>query len=502
MMLVFLLLAVFLLLLNAFFVLAEFAAIKMRSSRVEELIQRGDTRARLVRHIQSNLDEYLSVCQVGITLASIGLGFVGEPVFARLIEPAFVWAGAASPVVTHSLAITVAYILVSYLHIVIGEQVPKLIGIRKPEAAALWTARPLELFRLFLWAPIQVLNHSANAILRCVGLAAKLHDAGHTEEELRIILARSQHTGLMSFRRLLFLENIFDLGDLVVRDAMRPRDTVKVLRVAAPWDENLRTIREFRFSRYPLIEGDLKKPIGILHIKDLLYLGSEAMAQADLKKLARPCFSAAEDTPLENLLADLQRRHGQAAIVLDRDGNWTGFITLEDILEEIVGTIGDEFEAEPPLFLADTLSQGRILLGVRALSLEEAVQQIFSRISPSELPRPADGIVKAVLEREKAMSTYLGRGLAIPHARLEGLEKAVLIFARSEEGIPVAGHADRAHLVFLLLTPMAHPRIQARLLARVSGLMESEYVEERLRHAETSHAVLEAIREGDPIALS
>lgn len=492
---VYILVAIVLILLNAFFVLAELAAVKMRASRVEELVAAGNLRARTVQHVQTHLDEYLSVCQTGITLASVGLGFVGEPAFAELVQPFFPTAWA------HGVAVAIAYLLVSFLHVVLGELVPKRVAIRKPEEMALWTSPVLRIFRTLFSLPILALNHAATLLLRAMGMPPGTEDAHHSEEELRILLEESQTKGLMSFRRLLLMENVFDLGDVRVKDAMRVRHGVRVLRTDVPWEENMKTIREARFSRYPLMEPDSGYPSGIVHVKDILFLATSEFRSMDLRRIVRPFAQALEETPLENLLADLQRRRGHVALVFNREGRWTGFITLEDIIEEVIGTVEDEFEVEPPLFIADALTLGRIVLGLKAASLEEAIRGAFARVPQSELPGPAAAIERAVIERERTMPTYLGRGLAIPHARLEGIERPVLVFARSEEGVPVKGREEKAHLLFLLLTPAANPRVQARMLARIGGLLTSEYVEARLLEAESPQAVLEAIRAADPVAL-
>jgi CBS domain containing-hemolysin-like protein len=491
---IYLLLAGGLILLNAFFVLAEFAIIKLRPSRVEQLVGEGNARAKVVQHIQSHMDEYLAVCQVGITVASVALGFVGEPGFAHL----FIYLTGASAGWAHSVAVTAALVLSSALHVVIGEQVPKMFALRRPEGAALLIAHPMRFWKAVFALPLMLLNGATQAILRLVGIRDKVKEEDHSEDELRIILAQSQSTGLMSFRRLLFLENIFDLGDVRVRDAMRGRDGVKILRAGAPWEENFKVIRETRLSRYPLV-GDAEMPLGVIHVKDLLYEGPDKMAAADLKKIARPYLTALEDLPLEGLLGDFQRQRGHLAVVKNAEGKWTGIITLEDIIEEIVGTIEDEFESEPKIFMGDALTPARVVLGIDASSLEEAIGQVFGKVPASELPLPVDRIVKAVLERERAMSTYLGNALAIPHARLEGLDKPVLLFARSDAGIPIKGRDDKAHFLFILLTPSGAPRVQVRLLARVCGLIDSEYVVERLRRAETHAAVVEAIRAAEPM---
>ncbi len=495
--LIYILLAFLLLLLNAFFVLAEFAAIKLRPSRVETLVAQGNAKAKLVQHIQSRIDEYLSVCQVGITLASIGLGFVGGPKFAEVFARA---TGLSSPL-AHAVTVALLYVIVSTLHIVLGEQVPKMFAIRRPEGSSLFIALPLRFFRAIFYLPLMVLTRATNGVLRLFGVTGASSAEEHSEEELRLLLAQSQSTGMMSFRRLLLLENIFDLGDVKVKDAMRLRDAVKVLRAGAPWEENFKVIRDSRFSRFPLVDGG-EMPLGIVHVKDLFYEGPEKLATLDFRKIARPYITAAEEAPLENLLGELQRHRGHLAMVRNAEGKWAGFLSLEDIIEEIVGTIEDEFETEPPIFLADALTAGRTVLGLQASSLEEMIGQAFGRVPAAELPLPHEKLVRAVLERERAMSTYLGSGLAIPHARIEGLEKPVLVFARSEEGVPVRGREEKAHFVFILLTPAGAPRAQVRLLARICGLVDSEYVAERLRRADTPAAVVEAIRAAEPMSIN
>ncbi|HZE96476.1 MAG TPA: CNNM domain-containing protein [Planctomycetota bacterium] len=492
--LIYVLVTLILLLLNGFFVLAEFSAVRLRPSRVEELVDRGNHTAKIVQHIQTHLDEFLPVFQVGITLASIALGFVGQAMAGEFVQFLIGVPPRAASIITF----VVEYGMIVFLHVLLGELLPKQVAIRKTEQMALISSRPLVFFRGILLLPIWLLNGSARFILRLIGLPAKVKEEQHSEDELRIILARSQSTGLMSFRRLLFLENIFDLSEVRVRDAMRGRDGVRLLRAGAPWEENFKVIRETRLSRYPLV-GDAELPLGIVHIKDLLYEGPEKMSSIDLRKIARPYLSAMEDLPLENLLGDFQRQRGHLAVVKNAEGKWVGIISLEDIIEEVVGTIEDEFEVEPRIFMADALTPGRVVLGIEASSLEEGIGQMFGRVAATELPLPVDRIVKAVLERERAMSTYLGNGLAIPHARLEAIERPVILFGRSDAGIPVKGREDKAQLVFILLTPSGSPRVQVRLLARICGLIDSEYVVERLLKAETHAAVVEAIRAAEPM---
>jgi CBS domain containing-hemolysin-like protein len=496
--------AVLLLALNGFFVLAEFAAVKVRPSRVDTLVAQGNKRARLVKTIQTHLDEYLSVCQVGITFASIGLGFVAEPAIVRLIEPGLAWTGwlptdpAHAWLTAHGIAFAISYLLVSFLHILVGELVPKSVAIRAAEASALWTAPLLRGFHFLFFVPLWILNGSANAVMRVIGLQRASEHEQHSEDELRIILSHSHTTGVMSFRRLLFMENVFDFGELKVRDAMRVRANVKTLSLAAPWPENLAVMRAAKYSRYPLLDAG-GKALGVVHVKDLA-LRDEAGAP-DLVRLARGFVGATEDASLEQLLAEMQRRRIHVALVTGKDGAWTGFISMEDIIEEIIGTVDDEFAAEPPVFLGDVITPGRVLLELEAESIELAIGSAFRSVKPDELPLEPAVLSAAVSDRERLVSTYLGYGIAMPHARLPGLARPFLMFARSPGGIPLPGRDEKIHLLFILLTPAGQPRIHQRLQARIAGILDSDFVDSRLREATSVTEIIEAIRTGEQTAL-
>lgn len=487
--------AIFLLLLNGFFVLAEFAVVKVRSSRIEELVQSGHPRARLLQQIHDHLDEYLSVCQVGITLASVALGMVGEQIADML--------GASDGSVTsYVVAIAVSYVLISGSHIVIGELVPKSIAIRVADKASLRCAAPLRFFHFLFFVPLWVLNRVAWFFLRLLGFPGKVSEGEHSEDELRIILDHSQSHGLLSFRRLLFIENVFDLGELRVRDAMRPRSQVKVLRADEPWSASRDTIRAHRFSRYPLIAADPEKPVGIVHLKDILLRQDDPGAIPDLPALVRPYLTVKESSPLEQTLSEMQRRRIRVALVWNDEGRWTGLLSLEDVIEEIVGTINDEFERDEAVRVADAIAPNRVVLGVQARSLMEAIPAILARLPAGALPLPIEQVRKAVLERERAAATYLGKGVAMPHARLPGLEKPIVVVANAPTGIPIEGGQERAQLIFLLLTPAGAPKVHQRLQATIAAMIEnSDYVAERLREAATPEQVIEILVAGEQATL-
>lgn len=307
---------------------------------------------------------------------------------------------------------------------------------------------------------------------------------------------------MMSFRRLIFFENVFDFGGLSVRDAMRSRATVRCLDSKLPWSDNLRVMRSSRFTRYPLLAGDYEFPVGFIHLKDLVIRADDDAEPPDLRSMARPLLRTAETSPLENLLADMQRRRIHAALVTDSSGEWTGFITLEDVIEELVGTIRDEFEDEEPVRLADALTAERIQLDVTAESPLAAVRAAFARLPSSSVPPAVRQLVQASDAREKLPAIYLGHGIGMPHARVVGLTKPIVMILRSAQGVPFEGTQEKGHLLIVLLTPAGQPRVHQRLQSIIATLLhESEYVKERLLTATTADEVLEVVRTGEQAVL-
>ncbi len=487
---------------NFFFVLAEFALVRLRASRVDELLESGELRAVLVQRIQRDMDSYLSVVQVGITGATLGIGVLIEEAIAAPIAHLLGGDTPALKAVSHGIG----FLIATFIVILTSELLPKSIAIRYAEPCALICARPMVWTYWALFPFLWVMTRSAQLIMRLMGLRRGTEEEPHSEDELRIILDASQEHGLMSFRRLLFMENIFELGELKVKDAMRPRSQVRCLHADQDWKETVEFLRTWPFSRFPLLDGDPDKPVGMVHVKDLLYhraggLGGQG-EPIDLRTLVRPIPSVPVTASLETVFADMQRRRLQTCLVVNDEGKWVGLVTFEDILEEIVGTIGDEFESEAPITLSEHLTEERVVLDVEGQTLAAALRFAFTRIPANELPTEADIILKTVLEREKLAGTYLGKGIALPHARIPNLPQPALLILRSHFGIPVEGTKERARLLFVLLTPAGQPRVHQRLQARIAGLIEnSEYVEDRLLAAETSAEVVDIVRTGEQASL-
>jgi CBS domain containing-hemolysin-like protein/mannitol/fructose-specific phosphotransferase system IIA component len=500
----YILIAFALIVLNAFFVLAEFAAVKVRPTQVEALAETGNRRAKIVERIQANLDEYLSVCQVGITLASIGLGFVGEPAFAELLLPAVRWigiAGVATQITAHALSIGLAYLLVSYLHIVLGELVPKSVAIRSTIKASLLTAWPMVIFRYIFIAPIWLLNSTVNGILRLFRIPPVSGHGAHSEEEIRIILDQSQESGMLSFRRLLHMENVLDMGSLTVKNAMRARRLVRCLSLMATRSENDAVIAEYRFSRYPLIGNDPNAPLGFIHLKDILLAEHAGKPSDDLRAFVKPCLQFKEQDPLEQRLSEMQRKAAHMAFVYTDDGRWSGIITLEDAVEEVIGTIEEEYPTEPTIRLSDLLTPDHTLLDVEGTTILAATRNALHRIKVTDLPVTRDAIILSVSDRERLGSSYVGRRLAIPHARLSRLLNPMVIVARMKTPMPAPVPGEDINLLFILLTPADTPRIHQILLSHIAGIFESDFLEGKLEDAASPAELHSAIVTAEQVVL-
>lgn len=484
--LLYVLLALVFVALNGFFVLAEFSIVKVRATRIRELSQRGNANATLVLRITSRLDAYLAAAQLGITLASLALGWIGERAFAHLLEPLFPVA------VRHSVSIAIAFVLVTALHITLGEQVPKLIAIRDSQRAAFFAARPLRWFYHLFFVPLWILTVVSALVLRLIGLAkVSPTEVTHSEEELRMLLGASHEGGHFTLSRLLMMENILDFGTLSVRDVMVPPSKAVMLDASKPWPDNFETIQKSMHSRYPLIRGDRSKVEGVVHVKDVAVALGKAAASPDLSKIARVVFRVRDDLPLETLLTRFHQRGTHMAMVEDERGKWVGLVTLEDVMEELIGTIRDEFEPAKEERLLDLVPREAIDLELACATKEEAIRRMSERLARAVPGLAAEPLAQAVLKRENLASTGLGEGVAIPHARVPGLERPYAGFARS--GGVEFGCLDGkpAEILFLVATPPHDEGAHVRVLGKISRLLSSAYLKERLLRAQTPDEVLE-----------
>lgn len=337
-----------LVLLNGFFVAAEFAIVKVRSSQLEALEQDGNKRAGTALKAVHQLDAYLSATQLGITLASLGLGWVGEPYLARMLQPLFFALGVESPGVISTGSFIIAFSTITFLHIILGELAPKSLAIRKPVGTTMAVAGPLGWFYILFKPAIWFLNGAANMLLKHVFKIqpASEHELAHSEEELRVILAESAKAREVTPLGKELLMNALDLKERVVRDITTPRGEVIFLDTEDSFEKNLERAVESRHTRFPLCRGHLDETIGLVHIKDLLKL--VRVANPNLESIKRDLHNVPEMMPLEKLLAFFLSRHTHIALVVDEFGGTAGIVTLDNVLEEIVGDIQDEFDTELP----------------------------------------------------------------------------------------------------------------------------------------------------------
>ncbi|MFI0347409.1 MAG: hemolysin family protein [Chthoniobacterales bacterium] len=334
----------FLVLLNGLFVASEFAIVKIRPSQIQTLIEEKKKRAHLARHITSNLNAYLSATQLGITLASLGLGWIGEPFINSLLTPFFFLLGITSEHVITTLCFILAFTLITFLHIVLGEQAPKTLAIRKAVPVLLWLSPMLTLFYTFFRPAILILNSASNALLRYVFRLEPANETElfHSEEELRLILGESTKADEVTPLGQKLALNAFDLRYRVVRDIMTPRNNVIYLDLKKDFDGELTKAILSQHTRFPICSGELDDASGLVHIKDLLELVHTKRKK--LESIQRPLLHVSEMMSLEKLLNFFLSKHAHLAIAIDEYGGAVGIVTLDNVLEELVGSIQDEFD--------------------------------------------------------------------------------------------------------------------------------------------------------------
>lgn len=332
-----------LIILNGFFVSAEYAMVKAKISRIDTMVADGRKGAILARNITNNVDVYLSACQLGITVASLGLGWIGAPAIARLLYPAFNLLGYSDPVVS-GISVAIAFIIVTVLHIVLGELAPKTVALRKSDSVTLLSAAPITLFYKIMSPFIWMINGLANLILRILHIAPESEqDSAHTEQEIRILMKESNKSGLINNTELALVDNIFGFAETTAREIMIPRTEMICLYKHVPREENLEIAYDGMRTRYPVCDGDKDNIIGFIHIKDLIRAND-----IEYPNIVRPIITVPESIQISALLRLMQRGKSQIAILIDEYGGTSGLVTMEDIMEEIVGEIQDEFDEERP----------------------------------------------------------------------------------------------------------------------------------------------------------
>jgi magnesium and cobalt exporter, CNNM family len=334
--------------LNGFFVATEFALVAVRRARVVELAEQGRFTARMARHVLNHLDQYLSACQLGITLASLVLGALGEPAVAVVVTNTVSWLGIEtnpdSPWV-RATSLILAFTTITILHMTLGEQAPKMWALRHAQQATLSLALPLRVFTLVFWPFISFVNLVSNSMLRAIGINPDLgHEAVPTRAELVRALDLSTQAGHIPEQGRALVDNVLRAIDMQVRHIVVPRINVVLLSLKAPADANLKLMRRSGHSRYPLCEDELDSIVGFVHTRDIFARGATSLSNAELRELARPALLVPDTWPLGELIGKLQSSGSHVAVVIDEYGAALGLAFLEDALEEIVGPINDEFD--------------------------------------------------------------------------------------------------------------------------------------------------------------
>ncbi len=352
---------------NGFFVAAEFALIRVRQTRIAELVEQGSAPARSVQALLGRLDTYLSATQLGVTLASLALGAVGEPAVAHLLRGVFTSVGIApaSPS-AHVVAIGLGFVLITFFHITFGELLPKWWVIAHTERTALAVSRPMRLFLTLGYPLILVLESAAKAIARPLGInPADGHEQAHSEDEILAIMAHAHKQGGLRPSEIRITNNVFDFAHTQAKEIMVPRVDMVFLSTTWSLARNVEVAVESGFTRYPLCEADRDHVLGMVHIKDLLGIAGDP--QADIRSIKRDIIGIPETKPIDELLNDLQKSHTHQAVVVDEYGGTAGIVTLEDIIEELIGEIQDEHDKPPPLLPLDETGHSYSVAGTVAL---------------------------------------------------------------------------------------------------------------------------------------
>ncbi|MFL5404830.1 MAG: hemolysin family protein [Myxococcales bacterium] len=421
--------ALLLVLLNGFFVATEFALVKVRPTQLDALAAGGSKAASRARQLVDKLDEYLSATQLGITLASLGLGWIGEPAFARLIEPAARRFGLSETAVDATGG-AIAFLIITFLHIVFGELAPKSLAIQRAEGTSLAVSAPMKLFYAVFYPAIWALNGLAGSVLRLVRLPpVSESEKAHTEEELRMIFASMRGRTGLSRERLDILERTLRLPSKTARDLMVSRGEMAAFRLDQTDDERREIVRRTGHSRYPVVDGDVDHVIGVLNLRDVFLAGGSAQANAGIKALLREPMFVPESISAEALLREFRRRRQRLAIVVDEYGGTAGVVSVEDVVAAVVGEVADEYATGGPAI--EQLQGGRFAIDPRT---------------------PVDQLAEHFALRFEAGDAATAAGLVM-----------------SQLGrIPVAGDSVRLSNLELTVEEMSGPRI-VRLTARVTG---------------------------------
>lgn len=374
-----------LIVLTGFFVATEFAIIRVRQSRINQLVEEGNKRAIAAQTVTSNLDEYLSACQLGITITALGLGWLGEPTVEAILHPVFEHFDVASSV-SSILSFIIAFAVVTFLHVVVGELAPKTVAIQKAELVTLTFSPLIIIFDKIMYPFIKALNGSARGLVGLFGLKpASEHEMAHSEEELRIILSESFKSGEINQSEYKYVDRIFEFDERVAKEIMVPRTDMVTLSKDLTWNEITSIIELEKYTRYPVDDGDKDNILGMVNMKELLsyYLNRDSDRSRPLEEFVKPVIRVIETIPIHDLLLKMQKERIHMAVLMDEYGGTSGLVTVEDILEEIVGEIRDEFDTDEKPEI-QKLGEKHYLLNARLL-ISEVNDLLGTELSDEEV---------------------------------------------------------------------------------------------------------------------
>ena len=381
------------LLMNAFFVVAEFAMVRVRPSQVEMALQEGRKGAKAAKIITDNVNDYLSACQLGITLASLALGWLGEPAFSNLIRPVLAPIGIPETAIS-AISVAIGYIIMTTLHVVVGELIPKSFAIYSTESYALHTAPVLHVFYRITFPIMWLFNHLTSAVVRLAGHDPENEHEVYTDEEIKLLIDESTESGLIDPEANEIVDNIFDIGDKDAEAIMTPRTDLICVDMEDSLEENLQTVRNYKFTRYPVCQGSKDRIVGFVHVKDL-YTAPKGEEMKDLR--IRSILAVPEGIPVAKLLQALQRQHTKIAVVVDEHGGTSGIVTMSDIMEQIVGRMDDEYSHGDEGRVVE-LSDGRKLID-GSMPIDEVTELIGFTPEEADECETAGGLLLSLFDR-------------------------------------------------------------------------------------------------------
>lgn len=388
-----LLLVLFFLLMNAFFVAAEFSLVRVRKSQVEILVDEGRKGAKYAKLVADNVNAYLSACQLGITLASLALGWLGEPAVSKLFEPLFTALNVPEAAM-HGISVAIGFIIITALHIVVGELIPKSLAIFSTERYALFTAAPLVWFYRITYPVMWLFNSITNGVMRLLGHDVANEHEVYTGEEIKLLIDESTESGLIDPEQNEYVDNIFDLGDKDAEAIMTPRTDVVCIDLEDPLEQNLETVLRYKYTRYPVCRDSKDHIIGFVHVKDLYTLPKNATID-DLR--IRAIQAVPESVSIAKLLQTLQSKRTKIAVVVDEHGGTAGIVTMSDIMEQIVGRIDDEY-VHGSSYEVVKMEDGSYLVD-GSLPIDEVGELIGFEPEESEECETAGGLLLTLFDR-------------------------------------------------------------------------------------------------------